>query len=434
MNVPGSGSGASRVAKAIWIVLAIIAVCVLSWLLFTALFPTALGWSVYRYAVDRIVGVSGWDRLLVHAIAILLLLPFVWAVGEIIRIGLVARVRDAWRGRHPLVYRKRAAATLLVAYTSAFFTVLYVAGRDSNFSFSTGEARRFYAVTPEGIRLFSEEGTDPKYGIDLRPITPEIAESVEREQLGLTPEPIPSGQLPTFAYFDGNTGRARAWFFETPTGVYELFSSAGFHPQYGEPLRPVTAHVVDAALAQLATDQAEAEVDAASAQAEADARASAERERRQADERAALRQRYLGGRPPSGVWLAVTRNDRPDSVLAARVQQEIGSASVFSDAFVTDGVAARLQQGQVELLEQLGLRTTSRVLLIDVRSETAENVVAGERLVRCDVTLTIRSFEPASGTLDLFQVTGIGSGFDAERAERQAIERATTGLGDRLRV
>ena len=248
-----------RGLSAALLILAIVTLAIFAWLMFTALLPEWLGWSAFSYVVDSIVDASGWDRNLVRAVAILLLLPFIWAVSEVVRIGLGNRLKDAWRGRHSSVYRKRAAAVLLVLYASSFFGVMFLASRDANFAFSSGEARRFYAQTPEGVRLFPEDGHDPKYGMKLQPVTRDIIESIERARLGLRPDPISPKRIPTLDFFDANTGASLVWYFEKPDGHYDLFSSAGFHPTVGEPLRPVTAEVAQTVRQDAADERAEAD-------------------------------------------------------------------------------------------------------------------------------------------------------------------------------
>ena len=249
------GDGAPRVWRAVWLVLAILGFAVLTWLVFTAVFPGIVGWSAYNYVVDRVVEASGWNRNLVRAAAIMLLLPFVWAVGEILRVGLTSRVRDAWNGRSSTLYRKRTAAALLVVYSASFFLVMYLA--EGNFSMS-GEALRYYAVTPDGIRLFDEPGHDPTYGMELKPITPEIAQSVERARRGLRPQQISHDRVPTLEFFDGNTGRPLVYVLHTGS-TYDLFDSAGFHPTLGEPLRPVTPEIAQMVRQQVAAARSDAD-------------------------------------------------------------------------------------------------------------------------------------------------------------------------------
>src|SRR5690606_5032183 len=98
-----------RFWRAAWLILAIVGVAVAFWLVAAAFLPGVIAWNAYGYVVDRVVDVSGWNRNLVRAIAILLVLPFMWAIGEVIRLGLMSRARDAWRGRNSVGVRKSAA-------------------------------------------------------------------------------------------------------------------------------------------------------------------------------------------------------------------------------------------------------------------------------------------------------------------------------------
>lgn len=438
-----SHPGDRRGLRLVLLVLAIVTLAILAWLAFTTFFPTWIGWRSFNYVVDSIVDASGWNRNLVRAVAILLLLPFVWAVSEVIRIGLGSRLKDAWRGHHSVLHRKRAAAIVLVLYVSGFFAVTYLAGREANFAFSSGEARRFYAVTPEGIRTFPEDGNDPKYGIKLQPITPDIVESIERARRGLRPEPVPRERIPTLEFFNGNTGQPRIWYLQTPDGQYDLFYSAGFHLALGLPLRPVTTDVVQAVRRQVADARAGADRRAAEDAATrvateeavrlaADRRAREEAAAHLAAEQTARRQRYLGGRSPTGSWLAVSREGIPDSRIAARLVPVFSEASLFADAFVSDGVADRLARGETAVLDDLNLRDASRVVLVQVRSQTTRSVVGGQGVLRTDVTLVVRVLQPATGNVELLEAVGTGAGLDAAAAEAQALDRAIGNLRNRI--
>lgn len=429
-TAPSAGSNTGhRIWRVVGLVLAILGLGILSWIAFAAFFPGWLGWRAYNYAVDSIVNVSGWNRNLVRSVAILLFLPFVWAIGELIRVGLMTRVRDTWTGRHSALYRRRAAAALLVAYASAFFFMMYLAA--GNFAMS-GEALRYYAVTPQGIRLFDEPGHDPTYGIELKPITPEIAQSIERARTGLKPEPISLARVPSLAFFDGNTGAPRVWFLARSDGGYDLFSSPGFHPGIGEPLKPITADVVAAVRAYLDELRSASEARATVEQRDRQAKTAAEEASRKATHLATFRRRHLGDRPTAGkLWLAVSRNGAPNSTLAVPLSRHLGEASLFSDAFLHDGLMQRLEDGETSLLDELGLRDAARVTLVKVSARESRSLVAGQEVVRSDVALHVWTIQPATGAADVTAATGYGAGLDVPHAEAQALERALATLSRR---
>lgn len=96
-----------------------------------------------------------------------------------------------------------------------------------------GKATKYYALTPEGYRFFDAPGFDPKYGIKLSPVTPEVAALAENP----TVQPK--------QYFDPLTGKPLAWYAKRPEGI-ALFSMPGFDPVTGDKLRSITKEVAEA--------------------------------------------------------------------------------------------------------------------------------------------------------------------------------------------
>ncbi|OGD66065.1 hypothetical protein A3F08_01305 [Candidatus Berkelbacteria bacterium RIFCSPHIGHO2_12_FULL_36_9] len=48
---------------------------------------------------------------------------------------------------------------------------------DKNFfNISNGQPRKWYSLTSQGYRFFDHKGFDPEYGIELQPVTPDLAE------------------------------------------------------------------------------------------------------------------------------------------------------------------------------------------------------------------------------------------------------------------
>lgn len=120
--------------------------------------------------------------------------------------------------------------------------VLWQATRTQSFD-STGAAIKCYVVTRDAIKFGERPGIDPATGLECRPVTPDIAERVERYANGNRPNRIHSGE-PVF--FDLRTGNPVVWYSRARDGGVEIFDLMGFHPETGEELQPVTKAIVDA--------------------------------------------------------------------------------------------------------------------------------------------------------------------------------------------
>lgn len=107
---------------------------------------------------------------------------------------------------------------------------------------TNGVAQKCYVVTRETVRYGGRPGIDPSTGLECKPVTPEIAELLERYEKGERAQRIPSDADPVF--FSPATGQPIVWYTRTSTGLIELFNLMGYHPQTSEPLVPVTKEIV----------------------------------------------------------------------------------------------------------------------------------------------------------------------------------------------
>lgn len=192
-------------------------------------FPFFVVKRTFNYAVYHIVNISGLSHWLVKGILVFALMPFYWALLELSKI---------------ISKRKRLAKFVVMGYTGLFFLTMYFVSRDAYFQMYDGSPSKYYAVTPEGLRFFDSPGYDPKYGIKLKPVTPEIIEKYKKKQLGLTPNKIEISSPENYEYFDKVTGEPRVWYYLDQTGKIDFFDGPGFHPVYNEELKPVTKEII----------------------------------------------------------------------------------------------------------------------------------------------------------------------------------------------
>jgi hypothetical protein len=196
-------------------------------------YPLIIGiyyWGIiglFNYITNAIVNTTGISPYLVKAIVILFIAPLVVFFG----FGL------------SLSPKKRKIARIIIAtYAIIFYLGLFFLTRDQKFDFETGEATKYYAVTPEGIRYFDKPGFDPKFGIPLKPVDRDLAaRDIKRK-----PEKVDDPTL----FFCSITREPLFWYYENTDGSFEFYNMPGYHQKYGILLKPVTSDIVNRYQAQ----------------------------------------------------------------------------------------------------------------------------------------------------------------------------------------
>jgi hypothetical protein len=103
--------------------------------------------------------------------------------------------------------------------------------------------------------------------------------------------------------------------------------------------------------------------------------------------------------------------------------------SLFKDAFVRDGLFARAQRGDMDVLRPLGLDRLEMIALGVKSTTTARDDATGTELIRATVSIVLRVIRPASGfAATTVSVQGTGAGFDAARATEDGSEKALAKL------
>ncbi|MBI3782877.1 MAG: hypothetical protein HY270_05700 [Deltaproteobacteria bacterium] len=223
-NFPKLASGVWLNAKGIVIaVLISLAFLVPGWVIGWVVTP----WGIFRHYVNTVAEVTGLNLYLVSALSTVLFIPFYYGYSLLIS---------------PLSKRRRyAGASILGGMFVLYNLGLYSATKKANFSFGEGKAIKWYAITPDGLYEADREGTDPKYGLHLTAVTPDMAEILELVRQG------PPALLDPHAteFFNANTGRARSWYSLDEDDNYRFFDRPGYDPRSSAELKPVTHAVVD---------------------------------------------------------------------------------------------------------------------------------------------------------------------------------------------
>jgi hypothetical protein len=117
--------------------------------------------------------------------------------------------------------------------------VLYWANKPFD---GNGVAQKCYVMTRDSIRYGERAGVDPNTGLECKPLTPEIAERVERYAKGERPKRLVASENPVF--FAPGTGHSIVWYAREKTGIVEIFDLMGYHPETGEELTPISRDIV----------------------------------------------------------------------------------------------------------------------------------------------------------------------------------------------
>lgn len=128
---------------------------------------------------------------------------------------------------------------------------------DSSFDQKTGACQKFYAIDATGrIETSSSGGFDPNTGAEKKCLTPDIAKIIQRQDLGIKPNPI-TQDVREILFFDPTTGVPRVWYYVAADGSFRLYDNEGFSPT-GARLLEITPAVADR-LIQEANKRAEEE-------------------------------------------------------------------------------------------------------------------------------------------------------------------------------
>jgi len=194
------------------IIFAVILVLILAIIL--PKFPIFVVKKTFNYAVQNLVNVSGLSSWLVKGILVFILIPFYWALLEVSKLNFQLFNRKK--------SHKKLGKFVIIAYIGLFFLTMFFLGRGTYFGHMKGEATKYYAVTPEGIRFFDSPGFDPKYGIELRPVTLDMMMKYQKKTMGMQPKKIEIESAKGIEFFDPITGEPKVWYYLDNEGNYEF--------------------------------------------------------------------------------------------------------------------------------------------------------------------------------------------------------------------
>ena len=179
--------------------------------------------GIFNYFSERIIDTTGVNQYLAKAIILLFTIPLIWS----------------FKWTFSLFPSKRKAGYAIISgYIVMFYFSMFFFTRNQMFDHKTGQAIKYCAQSPEGLFCSGTDGYDPKYGIKLIPMDPNIARS-----FALQKNPPQRLEYPS-KFFDFATSQPLVWYYQYPDGKLEFFDQPGYHPKYAEELKPITADIV----------------------------------------------------------------------------------------------------------------------------------------------------------------------------------------------
>ena len=123
------------------------------------------------WTVDKIIELTGANLWLARGFAALFVLPFFYLIKLIF----------SWKAE-----KRRVGWILFSLLTASLCFMMFFLSEDIYFSFKTGQAQKWYIVTPAGEYKFSASpGYNTFWGIEYQQVTPEVIKKyVEQERAG----------------------------------------------------------------------------------------------------------------------------------------------------------------------------------------------------------------------------------------------------------
>jgi hypothetical protein len=185
-------------------------------------------WNAYWGYVETMSDLTGLNRYLVTAGALLMFVPFFIGADMLFSVRSFRSRRTRYTG-----------AGILLVLAAGYNVSLYYVTKDVSFAFVGGAPQKWYALTPEGVKFYDRPGVDPNYGIPLKPVTPEVVRKLRLLEKGEF-KPIDPARA---TFFNPITGEPQVWYYKYPDGTLEFYDKPGFHPVTGTPLQPVTQQI-----------------------------------------------------------------------------------------------------------------------------------------------------------------------------------------------
>jgi hypothetical protein len=425
----------SRAKKTILVLLFITLIFFIAILLFWEIFKFSIIVKTFNYVVQNIINVTGMSFWLAKGLVIIAIIPFFWAIGEVFKIKFKINIFK----KRPLKSYRKAAAIVIVLYIALFFFSMYFFSRGTYFGHYKGEATKYYAMTPEGLRTFDSPGFDPKYGIELKPMTPKMIEQLERAKLGKKPKLVNMAQ--NIEYFDSITGEPKIWYFKDKEGNYDFFDQPGYHPVYWEELKPISKQVV-MEYKEYMRQISERRITERLAEDEKKENERKEIKKKEAEE---SRRKYIETNIDTSIRNSPDKKDitilvfdkEADRVSSSsiwikdKIKESIAADNLvvvidlFNNGFIESGNFEKIYNGNSGIIKDLGLEKSVDFIVLGKKKneEYLQDPRLGD-LNSCKIELEIKIYSALTSAIigsNIFKEAGVG--IDKDKAKWQAINR-----------
>lgn len=390
----------------IFFILVILLIIIISLAILIPKFPIFIVKKTFNYAVYRIVNISGLSQWLVKGILVFALMPFYWALLEISKFDILIFKR---KKRH-----KKAAKFIILSYTGLFFLSMFFLSRDTYFQHYDGTPIKYYAVTPEGIRFFDSPGYDPKYGIKLKPVTPEMMQIYQKQRLGLQPRKIEVQSIEDVEFFDPISGEPKLWYYINEEGNYEFYDKPGVHPITKEELKPVSPEIVKAYAKKLREKHLSMYINTALIN-------------------------YTETKEIS--VLIIDELSKETHIIEQIISSIIKSRglnlylNLFKDSFIKQGMFAEIFSGDTSKIKEFQLEKHTDYVILGKKASSFRINQELQDLVSADLVLELKLFDAVNGKMvDSISLKTIGAGFSNDEAEKRAIEHLYKRIEEFLKI
>ena len=135
---------------------------------------------VWSWLTNSVVNATGLNIWLAKALSALLILPLIYVYSMVF----------SWRKK-----KRRIGIVLLSICTAMICVSMFFVTKDTYFSFKSGQANKWYIITPQGEYKFSTApGFDPVWGKQYEVVTPEVIENYMRQKRGNSTRQILPGE------------------------------------------------------------------------------------------------------------------------------------------------------------------------------------------------------------------------------------------------
>lgn len=388
----------------IFILISILIIVIITLAILIPKFPLFVVKRTLNYAAYHIVNISGLSIWLVKGILVFALMPFYWALLEISKL---------------YSSRKKLAKFIIFGYSGLFFLTMFFLSRDTYFKMYDGSPSKYYAMTPEGIRFFDSPGYDPKYGIKLQPVTPEIIEKYKKKELGLAPNKIEISSPQTYEFFDKITGEPRVWYYLDQNGNFQFFDGPGFHPVYKEELKPVTKEVITSFIKKV--EDANKLIESQKIEAQ---------KKKQIEFIGSLINKSVHNqRELTDVSILILDQNNRENIYIKNIIIDLLKAKgaspndIFKPYFVTGNTFEYIYSGHTDRINSLNLYEQTDYLLFGKQTISYEQNPEFEGLITARLSLELKLFSTKDSKLVLSSVFyGTGAGFSKDDAALKAAD------------